>query len=146
MWAYRNNTTWGQLNPNNVTALTVGDLDNNGQAEVVASFATYGIWIYRNNTSWNFLHPYVASVLAHGRLDGGTQADLVIDFGPVHGVWLYKNSSAWSQLHRTPVKVWSSPTLTVTHGMTSSSASVQRDCGETTTACGRSCTRMRSMP
>ena len=45
----------------NVTALTVADLDTNGQADVVASFATYGIWIYRNNTSWTFLNPNVGS-------------------------------------------------------------------------------------
>ena len=95
----RNNTAWDQLSPYNVTALTVADLDFNGQADVVASFATYGIWMYRNNANWNFLHPSGAKLIAHGQLDGGTQADLVIDFGSVHGVWLYKNSIAWSQLH-----------------------------------------------
>jgi hypothetical protein len=72
---------------------------NAGKADLVVSFASYGIYIFRNGVGWIFLHSLPANAIGGGQLDSGTQPDLVIDFGPTYGIWTYRNSTAWTQLH-----------------------------------------------
>ena len=89
----------GQINPLDVTTMTTADLDNNGKAELIASFPTYGVWAFHNFEGWSQVHPFEAQRIAALHLDDGTQIDLVLDFGAGLGLWTYHNSSAWAQLH-----------------------------------------------
>ena len=61
--------------------MTTADLDNNGKAELIASFPTYGVWAFRNFGAWSQVHPFDAQRIAALHIDGGTQIDLVFDFG-----------------------------------------------------------------
>ena len=79
--------------------MTTADLDNNGKAELIASFPTYGVWEFRNFGAWSQVHPFEAQRIAALHLDDGPQIDLVFDFGSSWGLWTYRNSSVWAQLH-----------------------------------------------
>ena len=82
-----NNTTWAQIHALDVTTMTTADLDNNGQAELIASFPTYGVWAFQNFEGWSQVHPFEAQRIAALHIDDGTQIDLVFDFGAGCGLW-----------------------------------------------------------
>ena len=60
--------------------MTTADLDSNGQAELIASFPTYGVWAFHNFESWSQVHPFEAQRIEALHLDDGTQIDLAFDF------------------------------------------------------------------
>jgi hypothetical protein len=48
-----------------------GDLDGNGQAEVIIDFGPgYGLWVWQNNSTWRQLHALSAMQMATGNVDG----------------------------------------------------------------------------
>ena len=85
LWTLLNNTTWAQINAFDVTTMITADLDNNGKADLIASFPTYGVWAFRNFGTWSQVHGFKAKQIAALHMDGGTQIDLVFDFGPGWG-------------------------------------------------------------
>ena len=99
LWTLVNNMTWVQLHGFDVTTMIMVDLNNNGSAELIASFPTYGVWVYMYGGAWSLVHSFEAQRMAALHLDGGTQIDLVFDFGAAYGLWTYRNSSVWAQLH-----------------------------------------------
>ena len=101
--------------------MVTSDLDNNGKAEIIASFPSNGTWVFRNNSEWTFLHSYTALVLAVGQLDGGHR--------PISSVILARGSEFGSTATRRPgpcsipttARAWSWQTSTAI-GVTKSSS------------------------
>jgi hypothetical protein len=75
-----------------------GDVDGNGQDEVIADFgAEHGILMQMNNGNWIQLHTISPKSLAVRR-DINGQADIIVDFD-CYGIWLWEDNSNWVRLH-----------------------------------------------
>jgi hypothetical protein len=82
------------------SALIGADLDGDGQDDIIATFAGYGVWVYKYGTNtWTLVHPFDGSSLAAGDLDGDGKKDLIVDFGTPFGLYIYYNNSNWVPLH-----------------------------------------------
>ena len=69
LWVRLNNTSWVKLYDLQASEFATGDIDGNGQADVVVDFGAIGLWALVNNASWIQLHT-VPEGLAAGNLDG----------------------------------------------------------------------------
>ena len=101
LWAYYDaggTPRWDRPNLLSPTTFAVGDIDGNGQSDIVGSFAGYGIWAFMNNTTWVQLHGYEASVIATGDLDGNGRDNVVVNFANHLGVWALYEGAGWVQL------------------------------------------------
>ena len=57
-WSWLNAIGWFQLHPFSPQSLATGDLDGNGQDELIVDFGPqFGLWVRQNNLAWVFLHP-----------------------------------------------------------------------------------------
>jgi hypothetical protein len=66
-----NNTTWMPLYFMSPEVMATGDLDGNGQDDVVIDFGPdKGLWNWMNNGGWAKLHDLSPEFLATGDLDG----------------------------------------------------------------------------
>ncbi len=100
LWTYSGGgtPTWSQLHGLSPAAMTTGELDANGLADLVVTFPGAGVWAYMNNSTWAQLHPLDATRLAAGDLDGNGIEDLVANF-PGYGIWARFDSGSWVQLN-----------------------------------------------
>ena len=69
VWAWLDNSSWVAIHSMNANAMAIGDVDGNGQADIILSFPGYGTWIYLNQTSWMQIHALNPEALASGRLN-----------------------------------------------------------------------------
>ena len=70
LWILNYGVGWTQLHAINSQDLILGDLDGNGQAEILVDFGpTYGFWIYVNNASWIQAHTVSPEGFAIGDLN-----------------------------------------------------------------------------
>jgi uncharacterized delta-60 repeat protein len=106
LWAWMNDASWLKLNNASPDQVVTGDMDGNGQDDVIAAFSS-GIFVKRNLGGWTQLHNFVPELMAVGDLDNNGQDDVVIDFGGI-ALWARMNDSAWQKLHN------SSPELIAT--------------------------------
>jgi hypothetical protein len=99
LWARRNNTAWEFIHSFNPGQIAIGDIDGNGQEDIIADFPSCGcgIWAYLNRTTWVSIHPLSTAALATGDLDGNGKTDLVVNFG-AQGVWTLLNQTTWIQI------------------------------------------------
>ena len=100
LWAWMNDAGWQKLNNASPEKVITGDVDGNGQDDVIADFSsTYGgIFVKRNLGGWVKLHNYTPETWAVGDLDGNGKDDIVIDFGGI-GLWARMNDSSWLKLN-----------------------------------------------
>jgi hypothetical protein len=100
LWTFYNNGSPGWIQRHNLspTVLTSGDLDGNGQMDLVANFQGFGLFAFMNDATWVHLHPFNATDVETGDLNGNGKADLVINF-PGIGVWVRYDSGTWMHLH-----------------------------------------------
>ena len=83
--------------------ITTGDMDGNGQDEVIIDFGSdpYGIWIFMNNSTWVNLIDVSPEIITTGDIDGNGQDEVIIDAGSdPYGIWIFMNNSTWVKLHR----------------------------------------------
>ena len=107
VWVWLNNASWVQLYPANVAAITAGDLDGNGQAEVIFDFTGLGVWAWFNNASWVPLHPSNVTGVAVGDLDGSGQSDVILlPPAPVRELWLLIGRRAGKSIVAALQAVW----------------------------------------
>ena len=92
---------WTQLHGLSPTALASGDIDGNGQSDVIMTFPGYGVWIWFNNATWRPLHPFDASEIVTGDLDGNGKDEIILSFA-AYGLWIFYNNANWSPLHGLP--------------------------------------------
>ncbi|OAD20687.1 Na-Ca exchanger/integrin-beta4 domain protein [Candidatus Thiomargarita nelsonii] len=98
--AYLNNNTWTNVHTISAETLVTGNLDGNGQDDIIIDFgATYGIWVRMNNSTWVQLHTISPESVVTGDIDGNGRDDVIIDFGASYGIWVWMNNSTWVQLH-----------------------------------------------
>ena len=108
-WKWMNDSQWVKLHSSLPELMVTGDLDGNGQDDVVIDFGpTIGLWRWMNDSQWVKLHGQSPEVMATGDLDGNGLDDVVIDFGPTIGLWRWMNNAGWIKLHNI------SPELVVT--------------------------------
>ena len=75
--------------------MTCGDIDGNGQDDVIIDFGPgAGIWVRMNNNTWVKLHDLSPETITTGDMDGNGQDDIIVDFG-MAGVWIRMNNSTW---------------------------------------------------
>ncbi len=81
------------------TNMVTGDMDGNGQDEVIIDFGPgIGIWVRKNDTHWIKLHNLSPEIMATGDMGGNGQDEVIIDFGPGSGLWVRKNDTYWIKL------------------------------------------------
>jgi hypothetical protein len=79
---------------------TAGDIDGNGQYDVIIDYGNgLGIWTLMNNSTWIKLSSLSPETMTTGDIDGNGQDDIIIDFGPGRGIWTLMNRSTWMKLH-----------------------------------------------
>jgi hypothetical protein len=60
---------WAPLLPQTAQELRFGDLDGNGQVDLISDFGAAGLWVFVNNTSWVHVHGFNVEGIAVGDLD-----------------------------------------------------------------------------
>ncbi len=92
-------------------ALALGDIDGDGNLDVIHALPSWGTWVVKNITvtnTWKKLHPWVATKLGAGDVNGiaGNKAEALIDFGvtqsPANAFWRYNDDGAapaWTKIH-----------------------------------------------
>lgn len=98
------NTSSTVLHADTAEAVAIGDVDNNGEDDVIASFlagsgpgGTGGTFISRNQGALVLLDSKIAEQVAVGNFDGIDGDDLMLDFG-TDGLWYSLNDTAVTQL------------------------------------------------
>jgi hypothetical protein len=101
---FNNNSSSSVLHADTAEAVASGDVDNNGEDDVIASFlagsgpgGTGGTFISRNQGALVLLDSKIAEQIAVGNFDGTDGADLFLDFG-TDGLWFSLNDTAVTQL------------------------------------------------
>ncbi|MHC4269920.1 MAG: matrixin family metalloprotease [Planctomycetota bacterium] len=86
---------YGNISPE---IMTTGDMDGNGQDDVITDFGKSGIWTWMNNSTAVKLHHLSPDTITCGDLDNNGEDDVIIDFGK-HGIYIYMNNSPpWVKL------------------------------------------------
>jgi hypothetical protein len=98
LWLLYNNVTWSKLHNLSPGKNASGDVDGNGQADLIIEFPGFGVWVWLNNSSWFQLHTSNVGSIVTGDLDGNGKADVLIDF-PGAGIWIWRFGSGWLKLH-----------------------------------------------
>jgi hypothetical protein len=99
LWEFVDNSKWQKISSVSPTAVSVGDLDGNGDDDAVVSFNRSGLWVHYNGANWAKIHNSPARRFVAGDLDGTGKDDLVVDFGAA-GIWVrYNNNTKWKKLH-----------------------------------------------
>ena len=75
-----NNSSWFQLHVLSPTIMATGDLDGNGQDEVILDFPGLGVWVRYNNAAWVQLHKLDATGVTVGDIDGNGRDDVILSF------------------------------------------------------------------
>ena len=86
----------GNLSPE---SMTTGDMDADGQDDVIIDFGPHGIWLRMNDSTWAKLHSLSPETMTTGDMDADGQDEVIIDFGNPYGLWLRMNNSSWVKLH-----------------------------------------------
>ncbi len=93
------------------TVLALGDIDGDGNLDVLHVLPSWGTWSIKNisvSNTWKKIHPWLATKLDAGDLNGaaGRKEEVLIDFGitksPTLAFWQYNlegPSPAWSKIH-----------------------------------------------
>jgi len=103
IWVWLNHALWVPLHEVSPKSMVTGDIDGNGQVDVIIDFGVlYGIWVWMNNNYWVQLHTVSAISMVTGDIDGNGQGDGIIDFG--YGdwdgaIWALMNNSEWVKFH-----------------------------------------------
>jgi len=101
LWAWKNNAAWQQIHAYNPVNVAAGDLDGNGQSDLVVDFGAgpgLGLWIRYNNSTWQSLHTYTADKILTADLNGDGRDEVIVDFG-APGTWAYyPATSSWRSL------------------------------------------------
>ncbi len=71
LWVRRNDSSWAKLDSLSPEAMATGDMDGNGQDEVITDFGPgIGLWVRRNDSSWAKLHSLSPEAMVSGNMDG----------------------------------------------------------------------------
>jgi len=100
-----NNNTPITIHSDSADSMVTGDLDGNGQEEIIIDFGPlHGIRVRVNNSSWVHLHHLSANSMVTGDLDNNGKDDIIIDFGPHENgsVWARMNNSSWVRINSEP--------------------------------------------
>lgn len=98
------NTSSAVLHADTAEAIAVADVDNNGEDDVIVSFAagagpdgTGGTYVSRNQGALTLLDSRIAEQIVVGNFDGVDGKDLMLDFG-ADGLYFALNDTAVTQL------------------------------------------------
>ena len=96
-WSYRGpRGRW--LHPLSPVAMVTGDLDGNGEDDVIVNFGPgVGVYAWMNHATWMFIHSLSPSQMVTGDLDHDGRDDLVAVF-PGYGVWRW-TGGVWNLIH-----------------------------------------------
>jgi hypothetical protein len=92
---------WSQLNVRSPSHLAAGDIDGNGQSDLIVDFPGFGVWIWSNNAAWISLNPHQVTGIAVADLDGNGGADVILAF-PSYGLYAWMNNATWVHLNGLP--------------------------------------------
>jgi len=100
LWAWKNDAAWLNLDRRNAVATVTGDLDGNGQTDLVADFgAGGGLWACMNDGPWVRLHSYTTTCMVAADLNADGRDELVVDFNATDGTWVFDAATAsWWKL------------------------------------------------
>jgi len=98
IWLIMNNQNWVQLHNMSAESMVTGDIDANGQDDVIFDSGIYGVWAWMNNSHWVLLLPASPESMVVGDLDGNGQDDVIYSSN-TYGIWAWMNNSRWNFLH-----------------------------------------------
>ena len=79
--------------------LAAGDVDGNGQSDLIVDFGgPYGIWMLANSSTWSQLTTRTSTNILTADIDDNGKAEVIANFGPA-GLWQYANNTSWVQIH-----------------------------------------------
>ena len=94
-------TSWRWVHPMPPGAMGRGDLDGNGQDDLVLEFGPgVGVWVWMNHGTWFQLTSMSANAILVANLDGIGQKEAVLSI-PGYGLWTWalNGSPQWRQLN-----------------------------------------------
>ena len=89
---------WRNLGPArsaNAEHLVAGNLDGDGDDEIVGDFGSDGIWAW-DGGGWVQLSSQNSELMIMAKIDGDAAEELIIDLGSL-GLWMW-NGGGWNQL------------------------------------------------
>ena len=95
------NGAWTQISPANPEALIPGDVQADGDKEIIADLGTLGLWLW-DGGAWSNLTPSNPETHAVGDPDGDGRAEVLADLGSA-GLWLW-DGGAWNILSSVDVE------------------------------------------
>jgi len=98
IWLMMNNQNWVQLHNMSAESMVTGDIDGNGQDDIIFDSGIYGVWAWMNNSHWVLLLPVSPESMVVGDLDGNGQDDVIFNSN-TYGIWAWMNNSRWNLLH-----------------------------------------------
>jgi hypothetical protein len=79
--------------------MILADIENNGQADLVADFTGFGVFSYKPLTAtWSQIHTSNAGLLAAGDIDNNGRVDVIMTFAGA-GTWAWMNDASFQFLH-----------------------------------------------
>lgn len=91
-------TGWESVNTGNPSVMASGDVDGNGQSDLILDFPGQGVWIWLNNSRWFQLDARNSGQIVTADLDGNGRSAVVLDF-PGNGTWVWRYEGTRNQLH-----------------------------------------------
>ncbi len=83
-----------------VTTITAGDIDGNGQDDIIVDYGPgFNLWKRMNNSGRQTrIYGQTAEIVTTGDMDGNGQDDIIVDYGPVVGLWVRMNNDGPQKL------------------------------------------------
>ncbi|MCP4346513.1 MAG: hypothetical protein GY795_13430 [Desulfobacterales bacterium] len=91
LYRYDISNGWFLFNSSDPDIIVVTDIDNDGHAELAASFVSLGLYLW-NGTAWDRINDEPEGMIAY---DDG----MALDFGSDTGLYRYNKSNGWTYLN-----------------------------------------------
>jgi len=90
--SYSKSEGWVQFNAVDPDKIVAVDIDNDGQDELVVSFAGYGLYIYEPVSG---IWEQINTVIPEGMIRQGN--GIAADYGAAYGLWTWGQGGGWVQ-------------------------------------------------
>jgi hypothetical protein len=92
LWSYSNSGGWVRFNTADPDKIVAVDIDNDGQDELLVSFAGYGLYTYEPvGGIWQ----QISTVIPDEMIPQGN--GIAVDYGAAYGLWVWSQGGGWQQ-------------------------------------------------
>jgi len=97
LWMNYAATGWKKLHATNPEEMASGDVDGNGQSDLIVDLPGLGVSVWLNDSTWIPLTSLNSGPIITADLDGTGKSAVLVEF-PGSGVWVWRFGGSWSYL------------------------------------------------